>query len=115
MTSAPAMRAPADGGETSNLAPLGGKSHVVGDRSVPLLETTIPALLAATVARHGPREAAVWSQDRRFSWNELAGAVDGLAAGLLSLGLQPGDRIGIWSPNRSGMAGHAVRNGPLSA
>ena len=30
-----------------------------------------------------------------------AQAVDKLAAGLLTLGLQPGDRIGIWSPNNS--------------
>ncbi len=39
-------------------------------------------------------------QDKRFSWNELAEAVDALAAGLLALGLKKGDRIGIWSPNR---------------
>ena len=39
-------------------------------------------------------------QDKRFSWTELAEAVDALAAGLLALGLKKGDRIGIWSPNR---------------
>ena len=39
-------------------------------------------------------------QDKRFSWNELAEAVDALAAGLLALGMNKGDRIGIWSPNR---------------
>ena len=35
--------------------------------------------------------------------------VDALAAGFLALGLQPGDRIGIWSLNRAGMDADAVR------
>ena len=39
-------------------------------------------------------------QDKRFTWDELSETVDALAAGLLSLGLKKGDRIGIWSPNR---------------
>jgi fatty-acyl-CoA synthase len=83
------------------IAPRDGLSHVSGDRSVPLLHKTIPALLADTVARYGPREAAVFvDQGRRFTWDELAEAVDALAAGLLKLGLDKGDRIGIWSPNR---------------
>ena len=33
------------------------------------------------------------------TYSELRQAVDRLAAGLLALGLEPGDRIGIWSPN----------------
>src|SRR4029077_16904261 len=36
-----------------------------------------------------------------LSYGELREAADRLAAGLLTLGLQPGDRIGIWSPNNS--------------
>ncbi|HHZ10529.1 MAG TPA: AMP-binding protein [Rhizobiales bacterium] len=83
------------------VAPLDGLSHVSGDRSQPLLHTTIPAMLAGTVAANGPRDAAVFvEQDRRFTWDEFAEAVDALAAGLLKLGLAKGDRIGIWSPNR---------------
>jgi fatty-acyl-CoA synthase len=82
-------------------APLDGLSHVSGERSEPLLHKTIPTLLADTVARYGPREAAMFvDQDKRFTWDELADAVDALAAGLLALGLAKGDRIGIWSPNR---------------
>ena len=40
-------------------------------------------------------------QNVRLSYGELRQAADKLAAGLLTLGLQPGDRIGIWSPNNS--------------
>jgi fatty-acyl-CoA synthase len=83
------------------VAPLDGLSHVSGERSEPLLHKTIPALFAGTVASCGQREAAVFvDQDKRFSWDELAEAVDALAAGFLTLGLEKGDRIGIWSPNR---------------
>jgi len=32
-------------------------------------------------------------------YSQLGEAVDAFASGLLALGLQPGDRIGIWSPN----------------
>ena len=39
-------------------------------------------------------------QNVRWTWGELGRRVDDLAAGLLSLGLDRGDRIGIWSPNR---------------
>ena len=57
--------------------------------------------LPPTAKAYGPRDAAVFvEQDKRFSWDEFAEAVDALAAGLLALGLKKGDRIGIWSPNR---------------
>lgn len=84
-----------------SLKPIGGLSHVKGDTSKPLLELTIPQLLARAVQGHGPLEAAIFpGQNRRFTWNEFAETVDQLAAGLLGLGLEKGDRIGIWSPNR---------------
>jgi fatty-acyl-CoA synthase len=82
-------------------APIGGLAHVSGDRSQPLLAMTIPELLASAVAAEGNRGAAVFpEQDRRFSWNQLAGEVDAFAGGLHGLGLKKGDRVGIWSPNR---------------
>ena len=40
-------------------------------------------------------------QKVRLTYGELRNEVDKLAAGLLTLGLEPGDRIGIWSPNNS--------------
>jgi fatty-acyl-CoA synthase len=86
---------------SSSRAPMDGMAHVAGDRSQPLLSMTIPQLLAATVAAQGERDAAIFpEQGGRFSWRELAMAVDDFAGGLLSLGLTKGDRVGIWSPNR---------------
>ncbi|MBL8333875.1 MAG: AMP-binding protein [Rubrivivax sp.] len=82
-------------------APQDGRSYVRGDASVPLRYTTLPALLADTVRRHGPRPAAVFrEQGLRLSWYDLAARVDELAAALLSVGIVRGDRVGIWSPNR---------------
>lgn len=40
-------------------------------------------------------------QSVRWTWRTLQDRVDRLAAGLISLGLVPGDRIGIWAPNNS--------------
>lgn len=70
-----------------------------GDRS-PLLEVTIGAAFDRTAAEQGDREAlVVRHQGIRWSWRELARRVDAVAAGLLALGLERGDRIGIWAPN----------------
>ncbi len=77
------------------------KAHVQGPQDEPLLTLTIPQMLRDTVGRHGGRDAlVVRHQNVRWSYYDLARAVDDLAAGLLALGLEPGDRIGIWSPNR---------------
>ncbi|RVC83521.1 AMP-binding protein [Mesorhizobium sp. M4A.F.Ca.ET.022.05.2.1] len=83
------------------IAPVSGKAHVSGDNSVPLLDKTIPELFSDTVAKYATLDAAVFvGQDKRFTWSELSDTVDALAAGFLALGLEKGDRVGIWSPNR---------------
>ncbi|MCV3242226.1 AMP-binding protein [Mesorhizobium sp. ZC-5] len=83
------------------VAPRDGLSHVSGERSVPLLNKTIPQLFAETASQYRDRDAAVFvEQEKRFSWRELAEAVDALAAALLKFGFEKGDRVGIWSPNR---------------
>ena len=85
----------------SFIAPVDGRAHVSGDRSVPLLDKTIPELFSDTVSKYATLDAAVFvGQEKRFTWSELSDAVDALAAGFLALGLQKGDRVGIWSPNR---------------
>jgi fatty-acyl-CoA synthase len=75
-------------------------SYVHGASSVPLTYETIGRAFDATVKRFGAREALVVPHQRlRWSYTELKSHVDGFAAGLLALGLNPGDRIGIWAPN----------------
>ncbi|HSG88091.1 MAG TPA: AMP-binding protein [Pseudomonadales bacterium] len=77
-------------------------SYVSGTSDQPLIYETIGAALAATARRHPDGEAlVVRRQQLRMSWAELDAAVTELAAGFLQLGLEPGDRVGIWSPNRS--------------
>ncbi|MEE8173538.1 MAG: AMP-binding protein, partial [Alphaproteobacteria bacterium] len=78
------------------------QSYVHGTSGVPLLGKTIGQQFDETVARHADRDAlVVCHQNVRWSYREMKREVDSLAAGLLTLGLEPGDRIGIWSPNNS--------------
>ena len=56
--------------------------------------------LADTVARHGSREALVVPhQGVRWTWQELSDRAHHVAAGLLAMGLQPGDRVALQTPN----------------
>ncbi|MGH2342972.1 AMP-binding protein [Segnochrobactraceae bacterium EtOH-i3] len=81
--------------------PLADEARVRGTDTPLLLEDTIPALLARTVAARGDAEAVVFrGPGVRWTWTELAAAIDRLATGLLDLGIRPGDRVGIWAPNR---------------
>lgn len=74
--------------------------YVNGASQKPLLGDTIGAHFDKTVARWGGHDAlVVRHQDIRWTWDDLKARVDDLAAGLIELGLEPGTRIGIWSPN----------------
>ena len=76
-------------------------SYVCGISDVPLLGETIGQSLDKAVSRWGDREALVSpSHGVRWTWKEFAARVDALAAGFLALGLERGQRIGIWSLNR---------------
>lgn len=73
-------------------------SHGTADR--PLIGETVGALLDRIAAQHGNRPAlVVRHQNVRWSYAEFARRAEALAAGLLALGLEPGDRVGIWAPN----------------
>jgi fatty-acyl-CoA synthase len=77
-------------------------SYVHGAADTPLIGDTIGTVFDRTVAQWGDHPAlVVRQQDTRWTYEQLAERVDGLASGLLALGLQPGDRIGIWSPNNA--------------
>ena len=67
----------------------------------PLLTTTIGQHLDAVAARDPDHPALIMPhQDIRWSYGEFVTEVDRLATGMLALGIEPGDRVGIWSPNR---------------
>jgi fatty-acyl-CoA synthase len=75
-------------------------SFVQGAVDVPLKFETIGLAFEATTAKFGHRDALIVpGQQVRWSYADLKSRVDAMAAGLLSLGLTPGDRIGIWAPN----------------
>ena len=83
------------------LKPQGGKSIVIGPVDPPLLEMSIPELLATTTRRLPDQTAAVFADKNiRWSYQEFYELTLQMAAGLLALGVAPGDRVGIWSPNR---------------
>jgi fatty-acyl-CoA synthase len=78
------------------------QSYVHGASSTPLIGETIGVHLDRIAARFPDRPClVVRDQGVRLTYREFADRVDAVAAGLLALGLDPGDRIGIWSPNNA--------------
>ena len=76
-------------------------SYVCGTGDEPLCHRTVGGVLQDAAARWPAREAlVVASQGVRLTYAELLREVDRLAHGFLAMGLQPGDRVGIWAPNR---------------
>ena len=75
-------------------------SYGSGISGTPLLGDTIGDNLTRTVGRFPDAEAMVdVPSGRRWTYLELDADVTALALGLLALGVESGDRIGIWSPN----------------
>ncbi|GAC1321503.1 MAG: AMP-binding protein [Acidimicrobiales bacterium] len=75
-------------------------SYAKGRTDIPLLEQTIGAAFDRAVAQHHGRDALVAPfEDVRLTYAELQREVDRVARGLLALGFEPGDRLGMWSPN----------------
>ncbi len=75
-------------------------SHVTGPTDAPLYEGTIGGALHRA-ARRWPNADALVShhQDLRLSFTQLLERSQNLGLGLLALGLEPGDRVGIWATN----------------
>jgi fatty-acyl-CoA synthase len=77
-------------------------SYAHGASDLPLLGETIEERLRSTVERFGEREAlVVCDQGYRATYRELWAESRRAARGLLGRGVAKGDRVGIWSPNRS--------------
>ncbi|WP_036116496.1 MULTISPECIES: AMP-binding protein [Luteibacter] len=77
-------------------------SYVHGASATPLLGETVGALLDRIAGRWPDRPALVVRQQGvRWTYAEFQAEVARVAAGLLALGLDPGDRVGIWAPNRA--------------
>ncbi|MHA6798207.1 AMP-binding protein [Bounagaea algeriensis] len=77
-------------------------SYASGTSDTPLLGDTIGADLDRTVASFPDRDALVeYATGRRWTYREFLADVEALAAGLLDAGLEVGDRVGIWAPNRA--------------
>jgi fatty-acyl-CoA synthase len=75
-------------------------SYVHGTGSVPLLGETIGASLDRIAARFGDRDALIsCHQKLRYTYAQLLDEVNRAARGLLALGVERGDRVGIWSGN----------------
>jgi fatty-acyl-CoA synthase len=76
-------------------------SYLHGPSLTPLLGETIGENLRRTVERFGDREAlVVRSQGYRATYRQLWEQTTTLARSLIASGVQQGDRVGIWSPNR---------------
>jgi long-chain acyl-CoA synthetase len=67
---------------------------------------TMSRAFARSVERHGDRVAQRFNPDLyygnnggQFTWNEMQQRVEDIACGLLSLGLEKGERVAIMAPN----------------
>jgi fatty-acyl-CoA synthase len=81
-------------------APTLAYAHGLG--TIPLLGETIGDNLDRTIARVPDRLALVARHQRlRWTYAELGARVDACARALLAAGLERGDRLGLWSPNRA--------------
>jgi fatty-acyl-CoA synthase len=76
-------------------------AHARGEDHPALLTETIGEALERTARRWPERDALVdVGAGRRWTYRQFVDDVRRLAAGLHAAGLQQGDRVGIWSPNR---------------
>ena len=77
-------------------------SYVHGASPVALLGETIGQNLDRTAARVPDNDALVSvHQGVRMTYAQFSAAVEEVARGLLALGVEPGERVGIWSPNNA--------------
>jgi fatty-acyl-CoA synthase len=75
-------------------------SYDAGPTAVPILEETIGANFERTAAAHPDGDALIdVAQGLRYTYAQLDAETDLLARGLMALGIDKGDRVGLWAPN----------------
>jgi fatty-acyl-CoA synthase len=78
------------------------QSYSCGASSEPIIYETIGNFFDGIVEQYPDAEALVaCHQDIRWTYAEFRERIDALAAGLLKLGIEPGERVGVWGPNSS--------------
>ena len=76
------------------------KSYYCGASTTQIIYETIGGYFDRVANEHPDNPALVLRhQNVDWTYSELHRRVDQLAAGLISLGIEPGDRVGIWGPN----------------
>ncbi len=76
-------------------------SYEHGTSQIPLLGETIGENLRKTVEKFPDRDAlVVISQDYRATYRQFWDQVTGVSKSLMAYGIEKGDRVGIWAPNR---------------
>ena len=77
-------------------------SYSQGDDVPPLLDLCIGQVLDRAAALYPSSPALILRQEHlRFTWSELRAEVERTARGLMALGFERGDRVGIWATNIS--------------
>jgi fatty-acyl-CoA synthase len=75
-------------------------SSDAGPTDIPILEETIGENFERTVAANPDGDALVdMASDRRWTYAELNDEIDVVARGLMALGIERGERVGMWAPN----------------
>jgi fatty-acyl-CoA synthase len=90
------------GNVMTDLVPKKSLSYASGAAPIPLLGLCIGQVLDGSARKFPGQEAlVVRHQNLRLTYSELRAEVDRLARGFLALGIEKGERIGIWSTNSS--------------
>ena len=76
------------------------QSYMTGEGTGQLLYETIGACFDRVATQQAENTAlVVRHQGIRWTYGEFRRQVNRLATGLLALGIEPGDRVGVWGPN----------------